>query len=85
MRKNALNQWADPEFCKSMPLKVSQTMKKICAEPEIREHRKKISREYWASPEAKLKAKKRMEDRWAKMTPEERARMKKGLGFGRGK
>lgn len=65
LRQNVIDQWSDPIFRRLQPIKVSRTMKKICADPKVREQRKKISNAYWSTPEAKEKVRQRMLKFWA--------------------
>lgn len=77
LQQNALAQWADPEFRETMPLKVSATMKELCAAPEAVTRLTAISNLYWSSPEAKAKMSTRMLKQWSVMTKEQRrARVK---------
>jgi len=80
LRQNAIDQWADPEFCKSMPAKVSATMKEYCKDPYVIAHRTAISRAYWASEAAKKKMAQRMLRQWQEVPTEERAKRLSGLG-----
>jgi group I intron endonuclease len=69
-------QWADEAFRLYMSAQVSETMTRMCRQPEHRARLKKISNDYWQTAEAKAKQRAVVLDQWAN-NPELRARRSK--------
>lgn len=64
--------WNDPEFRKTQPVKISETMKELSSTDEAKARLTEISNKYWGTEEAKNKTSKRMLNVWASLPEDER-------------